>query len=193
MSDILLTAMAEDYANKKLEEFIDEYNGPECQERTQKGRREIIQRYFMFAFMEGHNAGMIRGKKLGEFNNQKKERKVETQVVTNETKPEGAFVSSLKRNNRQIRSDRAAAIAEDAQLIYKRQIEDLEVSIKKMRREQENMLDLSPSDATSLMLASDFDSASYAKKDVELGVKIRNSQIKLDIAKSRYTHLFGGV
>jgi len=104
----------------------------------------------------------------------------------------GAFVSSLKRNNKQIRDDRAATIAEDTQLVYKRKIEDLEMSIKKMAREQENMLDLSPTNAQSLILASDFKSQEYADKDVELGVKIRNAEITLEIAKKRYAYLFGG-
>ena len=54
------------------------------------------------------------------------------------------------------------------------------------------MLDLSPDHAMSLKLASDFDSDEYVKRDVELGVNIRNAQIKLDIATNQYLHLFGG-
>jgi len=104
----------------------------------------------------------------------------------------GAFFGALKRNNKQIRDDRATAIAEDTQLIYKRQIEDMELSLKKMKREQENMLDLSPTDATSLVLASDFNSTAYVEKDISLGVKIRNTEIQLEIAKVRFNHLFGG-
>ena len=103
----------------------------------------------------------------------------------------GAFIESLTRNNKQIRSDRATAISEDTQLLYKRQIEDLDVSLKRMKREQENMLDLSPTNAQSLVLASDFDSAEYVAKDVALGVKIRNEEIKLEIARLRYNYLFG--
>jgi hypothetical protein len=102
----------------------------------------------------------------------------------------GAFFSSLKRNNKQIRDDRATAIAEDTQLVYKRKIEDLDLSIKKMKREQENMLDLSPTNAQSLILASDFDSSIYTEKDIDLGVKIRNAEITLEIAKKRYNYLF---
>ena len=105
---------------------------------------------------------------------------------------EGAFVASLKRNNAKIRQDRAQAIGEDTQIVYKRSIEDLDMSIKKMKREQENMLDLSPESATSLILASDFQSDEYTKKDIELGVKIRNAEITLEIAKKRYEYLFGG-
>lgn len=105
---------------------------------------------------------------------------------------QGAFISSLKRNNSKIRGDRAEAISEDAQLVYKRTVEDLELSIKKMKREQENMLDLSPAHADSLILASDFESSEYTQKDIDLGVKIRNQEITLEIAKKRYNYLFGG-
>jgi len=108
------------------------------------------------------------------------------------TLTDGAFVASLKRNNKQIRDDRAAAISEDTEMVYKRQVEDLELSIKKMKREQENMTDLSPTTAQSLVLASDFDAAAYASKDLELSVRIRNEEIKLDLAKARYAYLFGG-
>jgi hypothetical protein len=104
---------------------------------------------------------------------------------------QGAFLASLKRNNKQIREDRAQAIGEDTQLIFRRRVEDLELSVTKMKREQENMLDLSPTNAQSLVLASDFDSDEYVRKDVELGVKIRNEEIKLEIAKDRYKYLFG--
>ena len=110
-----------------------------------------------------------------------------------EVKKDGAFIASLKRNNKQIREDRAAAIGEDTQLLYKRKIEDLQVTTRRMERELENMLDLSPTNATSLVLASDFDSASYVEKDIELGVKIRNESIKLEIAQKRYSYLFGEV
>ena len=104
---------------------------------------------------------------------------------------QGAFIDSLKRNNKQIRDDRAQAIADDAQLIYKRQIEDLMVLIRKMKLEQQNALDLSPSDAQSLKLASDFKSHDFVSTDLELGLKIRNAEIKLEIAKQRYDYLFG--
>lgn len=103
----------------------------------------------------------------------------------------GLFVESLYRNNRQIRKDRADQIIEDAQIRYKRECEDLSLAIKKLERERQSMLDLSPTDAKSLVLASDFDSKSYIDKDIEIGVKIRNLSIKLDIATQRYTELFG--
>jgi hypothetical protein len=104
---------------------------------------------------------------------------------------EGAFIASLKRNNTKIRADRAEAIGEDAQVKYRRQIEDLQLDIKRMRRDQENMLDMSPDHAMSLKLATDFEADEYVAKDIELGVRIRNTSIKLEIATTRYEYLFG--
>lgn len=104
---------------------------------------------------------------------------------------QGAFLESLKRNNAKIREDRATAIAEDAQIMFKREIEDLAIHVKRLKREQENMLDLSPTHADSLVLASDFDAKEYVNKELDLGVKIRNLEIKLEIAQKRYSYLFG--
>lgn len=106
-------------------------------------------------------------------------------------KNNGAFLESLKRNNDAIRDDRAKAIVEDAQLLYKRESEDLNLLLKRLKREQENMLDMSPTDANSLVLATDFDAKNYVNKDLEMTVKIRNLEIKLELAIKRYKYLFG--
>ena len=105
----------------------------------------------------------------------------------------GAFVGSLVRNNKKIREDRAIAIAEAAQMLYKREVEDTELKIKQLRRERESMLDLSPTTADSLVMASDFDAKLFVAKDIQLGVSIRNLEITLEIARTRYTHLFESV
>lgn len=109
------------------------------------------------------------------------------------TPVEGAFVTSLKRNNSKIKQDRAQAISESAQLVYRREVEDLEMLIKNMKRDQENMLDLSPENVTTLIVASDFNAKQFTQKDIELGVNIRNAEIQLEIAKKRYAYLFGGI
>lgn len=104
----------------------------------------------------------------------------------------GAFVSSLKRNNRKIREDRATAIAEDTSLVYKRKVEDLAIAVKRMKRTRENMYDLSPENAMNLKPAIDFDCDKFVKDDIDLGIKIRETEIKLEIAQKQYTYLFGG-
>jgi len=103
----------------------------------------------------------------------------------------GAFMSTLTRNNKKIREDRAISISEDAELIYKRKVEDLETQIKRKRRDREGMLDLSPTTADSLVLASDFNADNFVAKDLAIGLEIRNLEIALDIAKTRYDYLFG--
>lgn len=103
----------------------------------------------------------------------------------------GAFEASLKRNNVKIREDRATTISEDAELRYQRTVQDMEMELKKLTRTRENMLDLSPTDTTSLMLGNDFDSNGFVQKDIQIGVEMRNLEIKIGIAKERYEYLFG--
>ena len=103
----------------------------------------------------------------------------------------GIFQESLQRNNSKIRKDRAAAIKEDAEVIYKRKVEDFSLAIKKLTRERNNLLDLSPTHADSLILATDFDAERFSEADIKIGIDIRNLEIKLEIAISRYQILFG--
>jgi hypothetical protein len=117
----------------------------------------------------------------------------DTEVTTNAVPVKGgAFRESLTRNNKKIRADRAEAIVEDAETIYRRTIEDLKLSIRRKERERENMLDLSPENTHSLKLASEFDADEYVRLEIKLGVEIRNDEIKLEIAEKRYEFLFGG-
>jgi len=104
----------------------------------------------------------------------------------------GAFVGSLVRNNKKIREDRAIQIVEAAQMIYKREIEDKELQLKQLARERDGMLDLSPTTADSLVLATDFDAKKFVGTDINLGIRMRDLQITLEIAKARYKFLFEG-
>lgn len=104
----------------------------------------------------------------------------------------GSFVGALMRNNKKIRDDRAVAIAESAEMLYKRKVEDTALQIKQLKRDREAMLDLSPTTADSLVMASDFDAAAFVDKDIKLGVSIRNLEITLEIAEARYNQLFKG-
>lgn len=103
---------------------------------------------------------------------------------------QGAFVTSLRRNNRQIRDDRALAIAEDAQMLFKREVEDINTKLKRTIRDRENMLDLGGNEITKIISPSDFDAKSFVEKDIALGIEIRNLEIKLEIAQKRYNELF---
>lgn len=120
-----------------------------------------------------------------------KQTDTDTDLMPEEVEFKGVFFDNLNRNNKSIKRDRAIAITEDAKLLYKRTIEDMEMQLKKLNRERVNMLDLSPTSADSLILATDFNADAFVKKDIDLGVKIRNLQITLEIARESYKKLFG--
>lgn len=102
----------------------------------------------------------------------------------------GKFVDSLKRNNKKIRDDRAVQIAEGAEMKYKRRVEDLEHEIRDLTRTRNAALDLSPDTGDSLKLALNFDADTFVNNDIAIGIKIREREIQLDIAKARYKELF---
>jgi hypothetical protein len=114
--------------------------------------------------------------------------------VTTDTAPSldmpGAFAETLRRSNRKIRDDRAQAIVETTELIYKRTVEDIETEIKQLKRRRENKLDLSPTTADSLTLADNFDAAGFVSEDIKIGLSLRELEIKLQVATERYNKLF---
>ncbi len=99
------------------------------------------------------------------------------------------FIESLQRNNDQIREDRARIIGEDAELIYRRRVEDIELKIKRLEREQEGLIDISPLDKNSLTFA-DFQPEEFVQKDIELLLIIRNLNIQLELTRKRFEYLF---
>lgn len=103
----------------------------------------------------------------------------------------GFVHESLQRNNKQIRSDRAASLAEDLEIGAKRQCEDLDRELRKLKRKREAMYDFSPSNAQSLVLAAEVDGEDIADKDMAMSLKIRDLQIKFDIACERYKDNYG--
>ncbi len=108
-----------------------------------------------------------------------------------DNKTKGALAKSLSRDNGKIRSDRAEAVVKSAEKAARRGLEDLKDKLEDFRREQQNALDMSPEDVNTLVLAKDFDGAGFWKnKDLDLAVKIRNTEIKLEVAEARYKELF---
>lgn len=108
--------------------------------------------------------------------------------MKSELKPR--FIESLQRNNNQIREDRARTIGEDSEQIYRRKVEDIELKIKRLEREQEGLIDISPLDRNSLIFA-DFNPEVFVQKDMELSLTIRNLKIQLEVTQKRFEHLFG--
>jgi len=104
---------------------------------------------------------------------------------------EGFLQESLSRGNKQIRLERGDAIAEDLEMIYKREIEDKEVAIKRLERQQSNAFDFSPTNSQSLVMGKDFDAGIVKDEDLKVALAMHNESIKLLIAKKRYNYLFG--
>ena len=104
----------------------------------------------------------------------------------------GVFGATLKRNNKQIRDDRAQAIIEDTEVVYRRRVEDIATKIKRKQRDQEAMLDLSPDNALSLAPnLKNYDPDKFVTEHEAAGLALRDLDIQYEEAKKGYEHLFG--
>ena len=103
----------------------------------------------------------------------------------------GALYQSLARNSKEILKDRAETISEDLEMTFKRGVEDIAAKLKRLNRERNNMYDFSPSNTQSLVLAKELDSREILLKDTKLSIEIRQVEIELELAQSRYEYLFG--
>jgi len=114
------------------------------------------------------------------------------EIVVKEQSQDGMFVSNLERRNSKIKSDRAKAIGEDAEIRFRRDVEDIKNAIRKKERAREDMLDLSGDNAFSTMpTASDFDDAEFSRAYRAVGIELRNLRIAFELAKEDYSFLFG--
>lgn len=111
---------------------------------------------------------------------------------TDDAKKGGALWGSISRNIKQIKEGRALSILEDAELAYKRKIENMENALRKLNRKVEDSLDMSP-DSTTTLLMKDFDADAFIEDDAKAAYDIRNSTIQLNECKKRYNTLFGKV
>jgi hypothetical protein len=104
----------------------------------------------------------------------------------------GVFVSSLMRDHKTIRRDRAKSIIEDTQTLYKRTVEDILIAISRAQREQNAIIDLSPDTTVSLLPnLKDYDEVKFVKEDLDYSLQIRNLEIQYEVALKRYEYLFG--
>lgn len=111
---------------------------------------------------------------------------------TDDAKKGGALCGSISRNIKQIKEGRALSILEDAELAYKRKIENMELTLKKLNRKVEDSLDMSP-DSTTTLLMKDFDADKFIEADANAAYDIRNLTIQLNECKKRYNVLFGKI
>jgi len=103
----------------------------------------------------------------------------------------GALGASLARNGSKIRADRAGQIADDARIEFRRKIEDLDRDIRRLRREKESLLDMSPDNEFSIISAKKFDVDEFINQTVSIKKNIHNKQILFDLLVEEYEFLFG--
>lgn len=106
------------------------------------------------------------------------------------TLAKGAFGSSLLRNSKTIREERGLMILRNAERFYKRAVEDAQASLQDLEIERAAQLDMSPTNTTSLILATDFNPETFYQTDIKLTLKIREAKILLEEAQARYEFLF---
>lgn len=112
-------------------------------------------------------------------------------VLTDEADSlKGVFGASISRSSKEIRRDRGLAIYEEAELLYKRRIEDVETVIKRLNREKTMMTDFAPGDKNSLNFA-DFDGNKFVARSEELVLQVREKRVLLNELKNEYNRLFG--
>lgn len=105
----------------------------------------------------------------------------------------GVIFRDLARNAKTIRNDRAEAILEDLEITFERKIKDLELKIKRLKRDRKSLSDMSPDNVTSIIRIDDFNAEdfyeSYRKKTLE----IRNLLVeyRLMVAHKKYLLIDG--
>ena len=104
----------------------------------------------------------------------------------------GFLKASLSRGNKAIREQRGEAIYEDLEIVYKREVENKKVDLRRIDRKMANQFDFSVTNTTSLIMRTeDFDAGQVMIDDLQLGWDRKICVEKLNIAKGRYNHLFG--
>jgi len=103
----------------------------------------------------------------------------------------GIFEKMLLRNNKELRDDRGKQIVKSAEKMYRREVEDLNDKLEQLNNDRAQLLDVNPGNTQTIINPSDFDSAEFIKSHIALGISIRETTIKLEVARRGYEELFG--
>jgi len=105
-----------------------------------------------------------------------------------ELENKGVIFRDLAKNSRTIRNDRAEAIAEDLEITFERKIKDLELKIKRLKRDRKSLSDMSPDNVTSIIRVDDFNAEDFYDNYRKKTLEIRNLLVeyRLMIAHKRY-------
>ena len=112
-------------------------------------------------------------------------------MIGNNYKNRGSNIAFSMGNKKPTGSERETAGSEDAKSLYKREIQSLAHLINLLKMELEDISNLTPTDEQTKEITNAIDSGAYVSKEIEIGVKIRDLEKKLETARKRFQFLFG--
>lgn len=109
-----------------------------------------------------------------------------------EKKATGILGATLKQTYKQIKESRIEAMLEDAEIKYRREIEDVCANIRRCDRDMEDaILDILPSNAGQSINPSAFDAERLKNTRISTLIIRRENSVKLGILINDYETLFG--
>ncbi|MBR0116676.1 MAG: hypothetical protein IKH02_04160 [Prevotella sp.] len=109
-----------------------------------------------------------------------------------ERKTTGILGPTLKQTYKQIKESRIEAMLEDAEMKYRREIEDVCAKIRQCDRDMEDtILDMLPSNAGQGINPSAFDADRLKNTRISTLIIRRENSVKLGILVNDYETLFG--
>lgn len=106
---------------------------------------------------------------------------------------EGKFFKKLTQSNKDLQADRAQLIASQVSRFLNRRLEDIDVEINQLIVDRDSLLDVRPSQTTTILNPSDFDTNSFIDKYINYGIKLRELEIKKEIIQKSVNDLFSDV
>ena len=111
-------------------------------------------------------------------------------TITSITEAKGKFLETLTRTNSAIKRDRALSIAQATLINLKRRIEDIDIAIMNLTTKENALIDLSPTDANSLVHSKDFDPQVFVESILQIGLEKRNLTIQKEVLLAKFNELF---
>ena len=112
-------------------------------------------------------------------------------VATATTEQTGLFSKLILRTGDEIMHGRGMRTIESAQASPKKLIMDIEDKIRKIKDQQDLMLDNSPDNRYSLEVGKGFNSEEFVNKYHALNIEHLNLELELQVAKNNLPLLFG--
>lgn len=94
----------------------------------------------------------------------------------------GKFFNAISRTEEEVSKERAEGIAEETELVFRRQVEDTELELKQLERQKKETL--------NVINLDNFKSNKFVDDQLSLAIKINNVKKRLVIIKEQYAEMF---